>query len=359
MTHSIEKRLGHLIGYLRRERLNGGNCAFKQENFIKSDGDHPFEGVLIGRKVCSLTTLSRLENGKHQNSYALLDYFLNKLGIRYKIKESLLEKETYLLSRITSGFASLPQSQVIQHIEALITFYTHNSDDILIQFNLQVVEFVKAAIDNATPQRRVFDALMEKIELYPPLLQQWLIDGGLWLKNAHPDFWNLTLDHHVVQSSKIKSYHQTVLRYDEPESVMILKTLIPSLVEESLIVCKLKEYAHQYQDQFQNYSFQSEYRLCLMSARNLTPSVEGSSILFYALKRFCEASDAQDKLNLFESQLLDLLRYEPHPKAISKALSLTVLNLCKRTKSYKPLVNIVELLNENNNKIDSLSVNIV
>jgi hypothetical protein len=355
MTQTIEKRLGYLIGYLRRERLNNGDFAFKQENFIKSDLDHPFEGVLIGNKVCSLTTLSRLENGRVQHSYALLDYFLSKLGLRYKIKESLLEKENDVLNRIISGFASLTQNQVLKDIDALSAFYTINKDDILFRYNLQVVNFAKAAILNDHPQRQIYDDLVQRLELYPALLQQWLIDCGTCLKQSHPDFWDLSLDHPGFQAERIRSIHNTMLCYEEQESMVILKTLIPNLKEDSLIITKLKEHAIQIKTPLQSQTASLEYRLCLLSAHDLKVTQEGTSTLFHALKRYREAMNPQAKLILFETQLLDLLKQEPPPKVISKALSLRVLRLCKRAKSYKPLTSIVQLLNENEIEMKSLS----
>ncbi len=358
MTHTIEKRLGHLIGVLRRERLSTGDCAFKQENFIKSTLEHPFEGVHIGKTVCSLTTLSRLENGRLLHSYALLDYFLNKLGVRYRIRETLLEKENDVLNRITSGFASLTQNQVLKLIDDLSAFYALYHDDILFRYNHQVINFAKAAILNNDPQRQVYDDLVHRLDLYPPLMQQWLLDCGACLKQSHPEFWDLSIDRSGFQADRISRIHQTLLRYEEEEYLVMLKTLIPNLNEDSLIISKLKEHAVQIKSPLQSQPDSLEYRLCLLSARDLKVAQEGNSRLFHALKRFREALNPQDKLIVFETQLVDLLKQEPSPKVISKALSLRVLSLCKGAKSYKPLISIVQLLNENDIKIDSLSTNI-
>lgn len=347
MSQPIEMRLGYLIGYLRRQRLNDGDCSYKQENFIKCDADYPFEGIASGRKVCSLTTLSRLENGKLQNSYALMDFFLGKLGIRYRIKETLLELDTRLLNRITSGFASLPQSQLMLHIETLSDFYLEHMDDVLFRYNHQVVSFAKAAILNQNPRRQAYDALMEKFDLYPTSLQHWLLDCGAHLKQSHPDFWDLSVDHKAFLAKKIHQLHQIMLRYDEPESFIILKSLIPNLNEDSLVINKLKEQVSQIKDSPENLSFLSESRLCLLIAQEIDLAQKGDSALFMALKQFKDSPDSQEKLCLFETVLIDLLKHEPQPRAISKALSRRVLSLCKRTKSYKPLTRLVDLLNEN------------
>jgi hypothetical protein len=92
MIVSIEKRLGYLIGLKRRQYLKTDN-AYKQENFIKCDEQHSFAGCRPNTAVCSLATLSRLENGKHDNNHALLDFFLKKLHIHYKIRESMFKKK--------------------------------------------------------------------------------------------------------------------------------------------------------------------------------------------------------------------------------------------------------------------------
>jgi len=347
MSQTIEMRLGYLIGFLRRQRLNAGDCSYKQENFIKCDDDHPFDGIANGRKVCSLTTLSRLENGKLQNSYALMDFFLGKLDIHYRIKESLLESETRLLNRITSGFASLPQTQLMNHIESLSEFYLEHKTDVLFRYNLQVVRFAKAAILNQNPQRETYDGLMMMFDLYPTLLQQWLLDCGAYLKQSHPDFWDLSVDHEAFQASKIHRLHQTMLRYDEKESFAIIKTLIPNLNEDSLVINKLKEQVSQIKDLPENLSFLSEFRLCLLIAQEMVLTQKGTSALFVALKQFRDTPDPQGKLCLFETVLIDLLTHEPQPRAISRALSHRVLSLCKRAKTYKPLTRLVDLLNEN------------
>lgn len=347
MSRTIEMRLGYLIGFLRRQRLNAGDCSYKQENFIKCDADHPFDGIALGRKVCSLTTLSRLENGKLQNSYALMDFFLSKLGIRYRIKESQLELESRLLNRITSGFASLPQAQLMHHIETLSEFYLEHKDDILSLFNLQVVSFTKGVILNQNLQRQSYDALMVKFDLYPTLLQQWLLDCGAYLKQSHPDFWDLSITQMRFQTQRIHQLYQIMYRYGEPESWIILKTLIPNLNEESLVINKLKEQVSQIKASPENVLFISELRLCLLLAQEIDLTQEGTSALFVALKHFRDTSDSQEKLFLFETVLIGLLKHEPQPRTISKALSRRVLSLCKRAKSYKPLTKLVDLLNEN------------
>jgi len=189
--NNIEKRLGILIGILRKKKLKAGNPAFKQESFIMTTTSSPFEGIKVDHCVCSLATLSRIENGKHQHDYELLDFFLKKLGIHYRIKESVQMLEGEYLAKISRYFINESIESFNELMSEFNAFCITNSEDALIDLDHQAFTFVISCLSNQPISRRTYDHLFEQLEVFHPIIKNWLISCTFLLKLTHPDFWSI------------------------------------------------------------------------------------------------------------------------------------------------------------------------
>lgn len=340
MNQSIEKRLGHLIGHLRRKRLLAGDPEYKQENFIRSSGQFPFAGLAEGCAVCSLATLSRLENGRHCNHYALLDYFLNKLAIRYRIRESVFEREDQLLSRITSSLTLIPLNELKIMLDELADFYHEYREDPLLDLDAKALQAMTQILSQGKLERDDYDALAVLAPLWHPLLQQWWNGCATWLSLTHPDFWDLKPSKSVF-FAHILHHHPFSQRIHAASLGQLVADRHSNLGHPSMIGS--------------DHRIWLESELCLLSANALEIPVEGNSRLFEALQRFNGLNRPQAKLHLFETEIFFLLVDEPLSRPISKAVGRRIIELCQSTKTYKPLVNLVLLLSEKERHQTSLT----
>ena len=97
LSNEIKSSLGKLISYYRNiEFKNSGDGLYKQEIFIQTDEDYPFDEVMIGENVCSIATFRRLEAGEPIKNNELYEYFIEKLGFDFDYMHELLDfQETF------------------------------------------------------------------------------------------------------------------------------------------------------------------------------------------------------------------------------------------------------------------------
>jgi transcriptional regulator with XRE-family HTH domain len=352
--NNIEKRLGILIGILRKKKLKAGNPAFKQESFIKSSDVSRFEGVEPNHTVCSLATLSRIENGKHQHDYQLLDFFLKKLDIHYRIKESVLIQESEFLQRISISFIKDNIDELRKIIGEFNEFCSLNSNDVLIQLDHQCFDFIMACLSNQPISRITYEHLIDQVEVFNPVIKNWLISCAYLLKRTHPDFWSIEKPNTIpyliklclIELNRIKSnvysVHQNSLKADSING--------NSLAYEYLMEIALLDDT----DYNPKGLFAKELNLCIKLATKETIDEKGSSLLFNGLAYFNGIKDPEVQLAYFTDKISDLLRSEPYPQRVTKLMGQRILLLCQETKTYKPLVNIVDLLSENSNVSQTL-----
>ena len=350
MIVSIEKRLGVLIGVKRRERLLEGKLEYKQENFILCDEKHPFEGCAKGRAVCSLATLSRLENGKHDNNHALLDFFLKKLGIIYRIRESVYQHENHCLNRIAFGFSSEPMDLFNTEMEALTLFFMQNQDDLLIAFDITADRFIRKAMLNQSVTRDEYNALMKTRGIVHPLIRHWLNGCGLMLKQTHPDFWDLEIDPEGLIFTEAVKVVKNLRRITDLDNDLVLTALYQRFHPKSMAVTILEKLIRSVHGEITDTVEEAltESDLCLMIIKGIQVSRTGTSELYKLLVRYRDTNEPRDRLDYLRDEIIPFLSKEPHPKMISIALSDDVLSLCQNLKTYKPLVALVTLLSENN-----------
>jgi len=345
--NNIEKRLGILIGILRKKKLKAGDPAFKQQSFIESSVGFPFFGLKSGYSVCSLATLSRLENGKHAHDFALLDFFLKKLGIHYRIKESLLEKESNFLQKLSLCFTSQSKYELKKQAELCDHFYQSNLNDALIEVDYEAFTFVYNCMVNHPLSRKTYDQLVEQIEVFHPLIKDWLLGCGSLLRIIHPDFWTLPQTMTIpdfIQQLRIDHY----LRQNNLFSNKTEASHLTNYHEDCLAVTVLNAFSFVSQNSDDPKGiFAEEMNLCIKLAVGIPNIKNGHSLLFEALKYFNSIQDSDLKLQYFNERLVGLLNHEPEPQRITKLLSQRILPICKETKTYKPLIQIVELLSEN------------
>ena len=349
MIGSIEKRLGYLIGLKRRERLLQGNNAYKQENFIKCDEQYPFEGCKPQTVVCSLATLSRLENGKHDNNHALLDFFLKKLDIQYKIRESVFEKEEQVLNRITSGFSSIPMDDLIVQLKELKQFFSKFKDDPLISLDDQADSFIRAVLTKQAVTRQDYQALIDCEGALHPMIKDWLFGCGQWLKLNHPDFWDLKTDLGSFGFAEVIKNVRILRNIGDLDNEPFLASLVNRFHPQSIAMHKLEKMMDRVHDRLtpSENELMEEYDLCLMMIRNNKVVQEGHSELYRVLYRYVSITEPRARLDCLSDEVFPLLSHEPSPKLISIALSKAMLKLCQQSKSYKPLTVLVTLLSEN------------
>lgn len=345
--NNIEKRLGILIGILRKKKQKAGNPAFKQESFIKTSPLARFEGVELNHTVCSLATLSRIENGKHQHDYQLLDFFLKKLDVHYRIKESVLIQESEFLQRISIGFIKDNIDDLKKIVGEFNEFCILNSNDVLIQLDHQCFEFIMACLSNQPISRRTYDNLIDQLEVFNPVIKNWLISCAYLLKRTHPDFWSIEKPNPIpdliklclIELHRIKtdvySVHQNSLK---AESINVNSLAYEYLTELAL----LDDTEHKSKG-----LYAKELNLCIKLAARETVDEKGSSLLFNVLDYFNGINNPEVQLAYFTDKISDLLRSEPYPHRVTKLMGQRILLLCQETKTYKPLVIIVDLLSEN------------
>jgi len=352
--NNIEKRLGILIGILRKKKLKAGNPAFKQESFIISTQLFKFEGVTINHRVCSLATLSRLENGKHQHDYELLDFFLKKLDIEYRIKESVHSEESEYLNKLSKSFTEGTTDQLKNLIIKFNKFCLTNSNDALIDNDYQCFQFISSCLSNQPISRKTYDHLLDQIEVFHPIIKEFFISCAYLLKLTHPDFWSIEKPKHLTDLIKrcrielllIKSGEQTFHPKSSRKDAIGVNSLAYKYLQEIILF--------DYLDHHPKGIYAKEYNLCIQLATQETIDGKGFSLLFNVLEYFNGIQDQEVQLDYFTDKISDLLRCEPHPQRITKLMGQRILLLCQKTKTYKPLVNVVDLLSEN--KMEKLAL---
>lgn len=344
--NNIEKRLGILIGILRKKKLKAGNPAFKQELFILTTSRSPFEGIKFDHCVCSLATLSRIENGKHQHDYELLDFFLKKLDIHYRIRESVQSLESEYLTKISRYFINESIETFNGLMSEFNTFCVLNSEDALIDLDHQAFTFVISCLSNRPISRRTFDHLFEQLEVFHPIIRNWLISCAFLLKLTHPDFWSIEKPSEVPELIKLcrvelllikageQSYHHRSISHDE----MSLNSLAYNYLQEIALL--------DYSDCYPKGLYAIELNLCIKLAAQESINEKGSSLLFNGLEYFNGIKDPEVQLAYFTDKISHLLTGEPSPQRITKLIGQRILLLCQHTKTYKPLISIVDLLIE-------------
>lgn len=349
MMVSLEKRLGFLIGIKRRKKLLLGDIAFKQENFIKVTKKHPFTGCATGSVVCSLATLSRLENGKHDLNHALLDFFLIKLDSRYKIKESVHEEEENLLKQINHSITLKPAETFWLQLDDLVQFYAHYENDILIMSDAKAINFIRRVFRNTVVSREEYEEIAIMMNVCHPIIKRLFLGCGMWLKQIHPDFWTLIDDPKSVYFIEIGKTIQIKRNLEKLGIDDASGSLLHQVHPQSLASFKLEKLMRlQHRPLTIHHDFIiTESELCLSILMQHPLLTEGNSKLYIALSQWLLLQDPQTKLDDLENEITTMLIHEPHPKPITKALSILIVKLCQTSKTYKPLVTILSLYHGN------------
>jgi len=349
MIVSIEKRLGFLIGFKRREKLSEGDLAYKQENFILCDDKHPFDGCIHGTQVCSLATLSRLENGKHDNNHALLDFFLKKLGYNYRIRESVYEQENEYLNRIAFGFSSSPKELFKTDQDALTSFFNRYHEDLLISYDIVIDRFINRVMLNQSVSRQDYEAMMKIRGIVHPLISNWLHECGLLLKQIHPDFWDIKVEANDFVFSKAVKIIKNLRKIRNLDHELVIMSFYQRFHPQSMAISFLDTLIRNVHGEIGKTPEEAltESELCLLIIKGIPIKRVGKSALYNALLIYEDIKDGRDKLDYLSNDIIPILSKEPTPKLISIALSEDVLNLCQNLKTYKPLVAFVTLLSEN------------
>jgi hypothetical protein len=352
--NNIEKRLGILIGILRKKKQKAGNPAFKQESFVLSTFESPFEGIKFNHSVCSLATLSRLENGKHHHDYELLDFFLRKLDIHYRIKESVQLQESEYLTKISRYFINESIEKFNELMSEFNSFCVTNTKDALIDLDHQAFIFVINCLTNQPISRRTYDHLFEQLEVFHPIIRNWLISCTFLLKLTHPDFWSIEKPSEVPDLIKLCSVELLLIKAGEHsfhhDSVRKDEMSINSLAYNYLQEIALLDYTDSHPRGF----YAKELNLCISLAAQESINEIGSSLLFNGLVYFNGIKDPDVQLAYFTDKISRLLTCEPYPQRITKLIGQRILLLCQHTKTYKPLISIVDLLIEKSNEKKSL-----
>ncbi len=354
MTRNIERRLGIIIGIYRKRKVKQGISNFKQTQFIKTEIKHPFEGVSLDSNVCSLATLSRLENGKHQHNYDLIEYFLKKLEIQYRIKESTYKIEKFRLKSITLAFAYSPVCKLTDLLMSCDKFYLENQDDVLLKLDHQAFKFMSKLVLLKRPDRIEYENLLEIYDAVDPYLQEWITESGFWLKHTHPDFWNLKVRHEKTKLfSHLKIHH---LRLNKENGSSIIKTSphFNRFHDSSWAMQELNIIMGQKEQCLVSPNILSEMTHCLEIVQHNSFTIKGHSKLFHALHTYIHMSSSE-KIKYLSDHLIELLTHEPYPKPITKIISQNALILCQSQRSYKPLIRLLELHLENNQQNSALS----
>jgi len=354
MTRNIEKRLGLIIGLHRNKKVKQGHSEFKQIQFIKSDLKHPYEGVSLNENVCSLATLSRIENGKHQHDYMLIEYFLRKLDIQYRIKESIYQKERLHLRNISLAFGYAPIHKLHELMISCEQFYVENHDDVLLAFDHQVFRFIDRFFRLKRADRKEFDHLLKIFDAIDPCLQDWILGSGLWLKQTHPDFWDLEIcqkyidrTKHVIESHISSDIKDNILDFKFNHFFNIFHN-------DSWFINELQAFSSQNDLDLIEPHYHSEMTFCLQIANQNKHTKNGHSKLYHALHTYTQLCPIS-KIKYLSDTLIDLLIHEPYPKSITRIISQNALTLCQTQKSYKPLIKLIELHLENDLKNLTLS----
>ncbi len=345
---TFEKRLGIMIGIARKRKLKAGQLDFKQQSFIQTSSIYKFEGIECGSNVCSLATLSRLENGKHNHDFALIDFFLKKLAIQYRVKESLLNQETILLNSIALFYDNSSQKSLETLWHNCELFFTANHQDVLLELDHKALIFIYRVIHKEKVDRQQFEDILAFSSVYHPYINDWFIGCGIWLKHHHPDFWDLN-----VKNRKFKSHFNMSLRSNNVRTSYPIQFMDygknPYQISEGSFSLQTRNFLNYMTkvDHEEKRERLSEAALCLLVVKGEHINSIGSSALFQALCVFNEMNESNRRLNFISETLFDLLSHEPPHKMITKHLSRHVIDLCQHTKTYKPLIRLVELLNEN------------
>jgi len=339
--NQIEKRLGLLIKIKRRKKLKSGDLSFKQDYFIRSNQNYRFEGIECGFNVCSLATLSRIENGKHKHDFALIDFFLKKLDINYRIKESILDKENELLSFFMFNLKHNP-THLDSIFDTLDLFYNDHLNDDLLVLDKKAIDFIRCVLQHKPKQRKTFDYLYEMKGVYHPIIEDCLIGCGLWLKLIHPDFWDIHLIEHGSEHLFEFKHHKV-----NQKIVYLYPLNRPRITPYS--VSKRTTYFINAMIQISQAKKEpvNETELCLGLIHGHPLPHKGSSKLFKALSTYKELEKSNYQLEYVSGTIFSLLRHEPLHKVITRHLCPELVILCQNTKTYKPLITLVELLSEN------------
>ena len=356
--NDIEIRLGLLVGVLRKRKLKAGDPAFIQSAFIQTNQFNRFEGLNDKANVCSLATLSRLENGKHHHDFALLDFFLKKLGCPYRIKESVLNQENHYLSQITHGFAYLSFPKLVTLIETCDTFYQMNLTDPLLNLDYRAFRFVNRIIHDQCVTRPEYERLTGMIDILHPTLNDWIVGCGMWLKQTHPDFWNLKVINKPSEFLENCKLHFVLLSLGKESFPPLCQPYYQPFHHESWALMQIKRCMRTMHSEIDvnEQDIKSEIALCILIAKERSSLTQGTSRLYHALLKFNALEDPFERLSFLSNSLLDLLKHEPSPKPITKIISQNIVSTCQMGRSYKPLMELITLLNENNSQIGVLSL---
>lgn len=321
MTRNIEKRLGMIIGITRKRKVKQGYSDFKQTQFIKTNAKHPFEGVSYDCNVCSLATLSRIENGKHQHDYVLIDYFLKKLDIHYRIKESVYQQEKFHLRNITFAFAYCSINKLNELMKTYEHFYQENQDDVLLMLDHQVFKFINRLFLLKRADRTEYDLLIEIFEVVNPYLQDWITVSGLWLKQIHPDFWDLEISSEKIELLKL---NQIIKNGDDNPMHIQFNPFIKKFHDASWVMHELKVLLGNKNHGLIYPHTLSELNHCLGIANQKSNIKNGHSKLFHALHAYVHMNP-RAQIKYLSDHLIDLLMHEPYPKPITKTISLALV----------------------------------
>lgn len=203
-------------------------------------------------------------------------------------------------------------------------------------------------------ERKEYDHLLKIFDVIDPCLQDWILGSGLWLKQTHPDFWDLEVCHKSIE--RTKNVIENQISSDMKDNILHLKfnQFFKIFHNDSWFTHELKAFLGQNDLSLVESHHQSEMASCIQIANQKKCTKNGHSKLFHALHTYdlmCPIS----KIRYLSDTLIDLLIHEPYPKSITRIISQNALILCQTQKSYKPLIKLIELHLENDLKNLTLS----
>ncbi|KAF0226668.1 MAG: hypothetical protein FD133_1192 [Erysipelotrichaceae bacterium] len=175
--------------------------------------------------------------------------------------------------------------------------------------------------------------------------------SGLWLKQIHPDFWDLKISNEKIELLKL---NQILKNGDENPMHIQFNPFIKKFHDASWVMHELKVLLGNRDPRLIYPHTLSELTHCLGIANQKSNIKNGHSKLFHALHAYVHMSP-RAQIKYLSDHLIDLLIHEPYPKPITKIISQNALILCQTQKSYKPLIKLLELHLENNHQNQPLS----
>jgi hypothetical protein len=180
-------------------------------------------------------------------------------------------------------------------------------------------------------------------------MQEWILGSGWWLKQTHPDFWDLEVKPESFERIKRFMTNQKSSINKDKSLPFEFNRLVKVFHHESWLMQELKTLSKFHDLSLNHPHNQSEMAYCLEIVNHKKCTINGHSKLFHALQSYVHMCPIS-KMRFLSDTLIDLLIHEPYPKTITKIISQNALILCQTQKSYKPLIKLIELHLENDHQ---------